>query len=149
MGGIALEGRTTAWVCGVALVGWFGLGCSAGEARTAQEQIDRGAHLYRVYCRTCHGPTGRGDGRTSHELLVAPADLTLISSRNGGEFPGEQVFQRIDGRSEVPAHGPTDMPVWGLAFRETGADENQEAAVEQRIGALVAYLESIQTEDAP
>ena len=49
----------------------------------------------------------------------------------------------IDGRSDVKAHGPRDMPVWGRKFyAESGGDE---AEVKELITKLVSFLQSIQT----
>ena len=42
------------------------------------------------------------------------------------------------------AHGPSDMPVWGLSFQDPGKDTNQEPMVEARIRDLVAYLATLQ-----
>ena len=51
-------------------------------------------------------------------------------------------LQRIvDGR-DVRAHGNTEMPVWGDAFRRS--EGLTEQAVAARIAAIVRYLESIQ-----
>jgi hypothetical protein len=62
-------------------------------------------------------------------------------------FPVERVFQLIDGRQVVKAHGDSQMPVWGDGFSKsvTGADE---AAIKAKIEALVKYLESIQERQA-
>ena len=49
----------------------------------------------------------------------------------------------IDGRLEVKAHGPRDMPVWGERFY--AEPHGNELLVESRITKLVAYLRSIQT----
>jgi hypothetical protein len=77
-------------------------------------------------------------------LKVRPADLTRIRERNGGSFPEGRIASVIDGRLEVHGHGPGSMPVWGLTFRESGRDSDQEREVRERITDLVAYLESIQ-----
>lgn len=43
-------------------------------------------------------------------------DLTALAKNNNGVFPFDRVYQIIDGRREVLAHGPRDMPVWGRNF---------------------------------
>jgi hypothetical protein len=48
----------------------------------------------------------------------------------------------IDGRQPVRGHGSIEMPVWGDVFR-TGNTPN-DAAIRDRIVALVRYLEGIQ-----
>lgn len=118
------------------------MAASAGEDRLA---VERGRDLYRIYCRTCHGEHGRGDGPTAEVLKVVPPDLTRLSARNGGAFPDEEVRAAIDGRGNLLAHGASEMPIWGLAFQELDTDVSQEAQVRERIAQLVRYLESIQT----
>ena len=75
---------------------------SADEDRLA---VERGGNLYRIYCQTCHGQHGRGDGPTAEVLKVRPPDLTRLSSRNDAEFPEEAVRTTIDGRDNLPASG--------------------------------------------
>jgi len=116
---------------------------SADEARTREEW---GRLHYRVHCLNCHGDDGRGDGPVAEVLTLEPSDLTLIAQRNGGEFPGDEVYAVIDGREKVRSHGRRDMPVWGLSFQDRGRDSDQEGEVSEKILDLLAYLESIQAE---
>ena len=102
-----------------------------------------GKSTYRVYCASCHGLKAKGDGSIAEYLTVPPADLTLISSRNDGEFPAEMVYKVIDGREKVRGHGSADMPVWGEVFLESRETPDAEA-VKQRITELVHFIQSIQ-----
>jgi mono/diheme cytochrome c family protein len=101
-------------------------------------------------CASCHGDDGKGAGFLTRVFGgIDPGDLTLLAAQNGGTFPLERVFAVIDGREEVAAHGPRRMPVWGdrymtRAMSEWGPDELNELRVENRIYALVHYLQSIQ-----
>ncbi len=104
----------------------------------------RGRAAFTLYCSSCHGKTAKGDGPVASSLKTAPTDLTQLSISNGGRFPAEQTYAHIDGRNSVPAHGPSDMPVWGLSFQDRGRDTDQEAMVRYRIRDLVAYIESLQ-----
>ena len=104
----------------------------------------RGRAAFNLYCSSCHGKTARGDGPVAYSLKVSPPDLTQLSASNGGRFPREQTHARIDGRDAVPAHGPSDMPVWGLSFKDPGKDTDQEPMVRHKIKDLVAYIESLQ-----
>ena len=102
-----------------------------------------GGYTYKTYCATCHGAQGKGDGQLAKILTVKPADLTRIAARNDGKFDADQVRARIDGRTAMLPHGPSDMPIWGDAFalsEQTGG----EAAVRQRIDDLVDYLRTLQ-----
>ena len=103
---------------------------------------------YEIACMACHGLDGKGDGPKAQTLATMPADLTRISERNGGEFPARAIYDMIDGRGVIPAHGQRDMPIWGERYRKTGDPGEDPSAVDQRaralMEALVAYIESIQ-----
>jgi mono/diheme cytochrome c family protein len=103
---------------------------------------DPGARLFRAYCASCHGLSGRGDGPVSGQLRKATPDLTKYTERNGGVFPSEHLRQIIDGTGPA-AHGDRQMPVWGDAFRTSRGGLTPEA-VKQRIDAIVRYLGAIQ-----
>lgn len=109
-----------------------------------EPSVEQGRELYRVYCRSCHGESARGDGPTAAALKVAPADLTALARDNDGEFPAARVHDAIDGRPGLLSHGTREMPVWGLAFQQFDTDIDQERQVSSRIRSLVLYLESIQ-----
>ena len=103
---------------------------------------DAGSRLFRTYCASCHGTSGRGDGPMAMQLRRMPPDLTQFTRRNGGVFPSEQVYRIVDGR-DVMSHGDREMPVWGDAFRMTTGGGGA-AAVKSRIDAIVRYLAGIQ-----
>ena len=64
---------------------------------------------------------------------------------NDGQFPFDHVFQVIDGRAMVGAHGPREMPVWGRRLQQDVADgPGAEVRVSGAITALLAYLQAIQ-----
>ncbi len=113
------------------------------KSRPAAEP-SRGAVLYRLYCASCHGAEGRGDGPVAAELKTRPADLTRIARRRGGRFPAEEIERIIDGRTDVEVHGRSDMPVWGLSFRDPGRLDDQEEEIRLQIRQLVRYLRSLQ-----
>ena len=125
------------------MVPLFGL-CLAATATIARaDDVKQGHALYLRYCASCHGLTGEGDGPMARALTTPPANLRMLSERYGNPLPEDQIARFIDGRADVKAHGPRDMPVWGERFYlETGGNER---AVKHRIASLVAYLQSIQT----
>jgi len=114
----------------------------ASAASAEDDAVAQGRQLYLEYCGSCHGLTGEGDGPVAHALTIPPANLRRLSDRFGNPLPEDQVARFIDGRAEVKAHGPRDMPVWGRRFY---AQTHDERAVRALIGELVAYLQSIQT----
>lgn len=108
-----------------------------------------GANLYRGYCASCHGLTGRGDGPVASVLKPGMQDLRTIAARNGGVFPQTVIDSIIDGTGMRPAHGSAGMPVWGRAFymAESAMGETEpEKFATARIKALTDYLESIQVD---
>ena len=86
---------------------------------------------------------GEGNGPVARDLKTPPTNLRLLSELYGNPLQEDKVARAIDGRAEVEAHGPREMPVWGERFSDEGhAGERQ---VRKRIAKLVAYLQSIQT----
>ncbi|HUP21506.1 MAG TPA: c-type cytochrome [Thermoanaerobaculia bacterium] len=113
----------------------------------AEPDAAYGARLFGVYCQSCHGKHGRGDGPVARELDLGLADLRRLAARSpDGKFPADRTADVIDGRVPVAGHGTRDMPVWGLTFLDPGRVAEQESDVEERIRSLVAFLRSIQEE---
>jgi mono/diheme cytochrome c family protein len=100
-----------------------------------------GAEMYRTYCAVCHGLDGKGNGPAAPALKQPVPDLTLLSKRNGGEFPSFRVGNIIQGDSEIAAHGARDMPMWGDLFRSLKRDES---VVTLRVHNLTQYIASLQ-----
>ena len=116
---------------------------------------DIGRREYVNSCAVCHGEGGRGDGPVSAYLKVAPVDLTTLQKNNGGVFPFGRVYEIIDGRNAIAAHGPRDMPVWGAKFKKYNAEQSElalrfktpvdpEAFARDRILALIRHISSFQ-----
>lgn len=119
-------------------------GTVAGVTALAQVQTQpySGNGDYQVYCSSCHGTEGKGDGVIAKSLKQRPSDLTQLAKRNNGLFPEKKVFEAIDGR-KVTAHGDPDMPAWAEVFaksRDSAGAENAAA----RIDVLVQYLQTLQ-----
>lgn len=121
----------------------LGLLMLIGTAAIAQaDDVGLGRQIYLERCASCHGLTGEGDGPVARALSTPSANLRRLSERFGNPLPVDQVARFIDGRDEVKAHGPRDMPVWGARFY---AETHDERAVHAMLSELVAYLQSIQT----
>lgn len=104
---------------------------------------------FHLYCASCHGEDGRGEGPKVFGLSRPPPDLTTLSARNGGVFPKERLHRIIDGREEIKLHGEREMPVWGRWFKMEaeeglGGAEGDEGTVQRRIGSLIDFLETMQ-----
>jgi mono/diheme cytochrome c family protein len=104
-----------------------------------------GKKIFRSLCASCHGTSARGDGPLAEHLSTPPLDLTKIAARRDGAFPEELIGSFIDGREDVPLHGPRTMPVWGDSLADA-VDEPAErsARITRAVGMLVEYLETIQ-----
>ena len=128
----------------------FAFGTTAARAQEPAKTIKRvpvtdthtidGQALFGHYCAVCHGKDARGTGPAADALKKAPADLTQISQKSGGNFPEIHVMRVIKGDDVVGAHGTRDMPVWGELFASLSSKE----ATELRVNALMRYLETIQ-----
>ena len=104
-----------------------------------------GEQVYLRYCASCHGGDARGAGPAAAALRVPPPDLTQIAARYGGSFPDDWIYQAIDGRALVGAHGTREMPVWGVElWRAQGAEVAAGLKTEAVIDRLVDWLRSIQ-----
>jgi mono/diheme cytochrome c family protein len=101
-----------------------------------------GRDLFQFYCASCHGCDAKGRGPVAPALVDPPTDLTRLAADNGRVFPRDRITGVLSGRGRpVPAHGSSEMPVWGPIFRGLDARAGYD---EIRIANLVAYLESIQ-----
>ncbi|MFN8641265.1 MAG: c-type cytochrome [Candidatus Binatia bacterium] len=124
-------------IAGAAAIAWLATAASAADVA--------GQATYRRYCSACHGLDGRGDGVVSGLMTPRPTDLTQLARANGGTFPLLKVMKSIDGRDRIPAHGETDMPVWGEVFdRDRGQHMAAEAETRGRVHEIAISLQSIQ-----
>ena len=116
---------------------------SAGASDLTQAtHVAQGRAIYQQYCASCHGVKGEGNGPMARVLNSPPTNLRLLSERYGNPLPAKAIAQYIDGRVDVKAHGPRDMPVWGKRFYPVA--RGSESEIKAMIFDLVAYLQSIQ-----
>lgn len=114
------------------------------------DKFDIGKIEYEQSCATCHGVDGKGRGSIAQTFQLTVPDITILTKRNGGMFPVSRVYDVIDGREEVKAHGPREMPIWGKYYSLGAAPRyddyayNPEVAVRGRILALIDYLYRLQ-----
>ena len=132
---------------------WLQIACATlvlqGQVRAEDRSL--GEAEYQLRCAVCHGADAKGQGPFAAQLKVEPPDLTQLAKKNGGIFPLSAVYEKIDGRQEVKAHGTRDMPVWGYRYMPSPNPSPQrsnptdpEPVVRNRILSLIDYLSSIQ-----
>ena len=141
------------------LVGVFAIGVVAvGVVTTANAQqsspaapsVDVGKYEYDGHCAICHGLSGTAqeEGAFSSLLSKKIANLTTLSKNNNGVFPFARVYQTIDGREQVQAHGIREMPVWGREYTAMGSNispyYDPEAFARAKILALTEYIYRLQ-----
>lgn len=132
----------------VAMVAWGTIVPSLAK----DSEVAAGAAEYKIACYQCHGESGKGDGPIAQFLTIKPADLTQLAKKNNGKFPFLDVFQTIDGRAVIKAHGEGPMPIWGDRYTAqspaTGVEPYRsytaEPFVRARILELTYYIQSIQ-----
>lgn len=116
----------------------------------AKGKVDFGEREYRSSCAVCHGVSGKGDGPYKPFQTKSPSDLTTLAKANKGVFPFQRVYEIIDGRQAIAAHGPREMPVWGARYMaEAGGyymdvPYDPEAFVRTRVLALTEYVNRLQ-----
>ncbi|MBZ5526495.1 MAG: cytochrome c [Acidobacteriia bacterium] len=103
-----------------------------------------GEEMYMEYCAVCHGKTGKGDGPAASELKTAPTDLSVLAKNNGGKYPSAHVAAVLRFGTPVPAHGTSDMPIWGRVLGTSSATGTDGAEMHLRIHNLTEYIESLQ-----
>lgn len=101
-----------------------------------------GAVLYKRYCAACHGNDLKGNGPAPPPFQDYPPDLTTLAKRHNGVFPDAYVENVLRDGVTLPAHGPAEMPIWGLDFR--AGEGLSQAQINERITALTTYIKSYQ-----
>lgn len=113
------------------------------------EDAEIGQRLFTDHCAVCHGLSAEGDGPMAAVLSVRPPDLTGLSVENNGDFPIDRVVRRIDGTTEVLAHGGA-MPLFGLILEGPSdvilAPDGSEVIAPEAIVDIAAWLQSVQKE---
>ena len=109
--------------------------------------VEDGAAHFADYCATCHGVAAMGDGPMAAMLTKKPANLTRLSQDNNGAFPMARVVRRIDGTTDVQAHGGA-MPLFGLLLQGPSeailAPDGSEIMAPEAIAQIATWLETVQ-----
>jgi mono/diheme cytochrome c family protein len=86
----------------------------------------RGRHLFIVYCVTCHGDEGKGDGQNASNLSPPPPDMTVSKTMQDATYIKKIIADGSAGMGRAPL-----SPPWGRTLSE------------QQIDDLVAYCQSL------
>jgi mono/diheme cytochrome c family protein len=89
----------------------------AGNVRVKAATFEKGREEYALYCRQCHGDTGKGNGHSSFGLNPPPRDLTQGMYKFGwvvDGLPSDSELRRI---VTGGLHG-TAMLAWDVPDRE-------------------------------
>lgn len=129
------------WVSGfLVLASFAGVALALNHWLAAPDaRVEVGRAEFQRFCAGCHGADARGKGPLAAGLGKPPKDLTTIALRHGATFDIEDITRFIDGRAQVAAHGPRDMPVWAEIWQDDSEDARR-----ARMDALVVWLWSVQ-----
>ena len=122
----------------------------AQQSGSEAQSVDVGKYEYDAHCAECHGLSGKGDGPYVQLLRAGTVlpNLTELSKRNDGVFPFTRAYGTIDGTVPVRAHGPTDMPIWGRAYKIQSPNLNPnydpQVFARAKILALTEYVYRLQ-----
>ncbi len=110
--------------------------------------VTRGAQTFDDNCTICHGTDGTGAGLVAAELDPKPQNLTQLSARNGGVFPGTAVMNKI-WRDTSDLHRSV-MPDFYTLFEDDllvpyDGGDGIETPTPLRLVELAEYLKTIQT----
>jgi mono/diheme cytochrome c family protein len=95
-----------------------------GRAQSAAE----GQKLYMIYCSSCHGDKGQGDGAAGKALPVKPADHTDGKLMNSFS---DEFLMTIISKGGAAVGKSSFMPAWGGVLKENQLQD------------LLAYLRSV------
>jgi len=91
----------------------------------ATDEIRHGSRIYDILCRACHGPTGKGNGRSARMLTLQPPDLS---------DPGTAAFFSDRAKLQIIATGIADTPMIGWS---RVLEEQERIAVLQFMNTLI------------
>jgi mono/diheme cytochrome c family protein len=92
-----------------------GLGVPENPTLSDDASVTRGAELYAIHCKMCHGPEGKGNGSVSAFLANKPANFTtdVVQSKSDGSF-FLSISNGIDGRMPALNENLTVSERWDV-----------------------------------
>ena len=85
------------------------------------EVASQGGEVFQVYCASCHGETGHGDGPAGASLVPAPKDLVELQPKVEDDYLFWRISEGKSGTAMVAWKGIlTDEQIWQVvAFIRT------------------------------
>jgi mono/diheme cytochrome c family protein len=90
-------------------------GLFVGPSLAAEGDAAKGMQVYKLYCVTCHGETGDGQGPVGKTLKPPPRDFTTADFKYGGD--DQSVFDVISNGAASKGGSPLMAP-WGAVIPE-------------------------------
>ncbi|MEE8313920.1 MAG: c-type cytochrome [Myxococcota bacterium] len=81
----------------------------------ADADLEKGQQVYTMFCSTCHGATGDGQGPVGKVLQPPPRDFTAGDFKYGGS--DQDIFQVISDGAASKGGSPLMAP-WGAVIPE-------------------------------
>lgn len=94
----------------------------AGKSMPGGVDANTGRQLFEIYCQSCHGTGGAGDGPGGASLVPPPSNLIELAPQVQDDF----LFWRINTGVEG-----TSMPAWGNTLTE------------EEIWQLIAFIRTL------
>ena len=91
------------------------MGAPENPTQADEASIARGAELYAINCKMCHGPEGKGNGSVSAFLANKPANFTsdVVQSKSDGSF-FMTITNGVDGRMPALNENLTVSERWDV-----------------------------------
>lgn len=70
------------------------------------EALAAGEQAYAARCASCHGDTGKGDGKATRFIKPAPADISTTEARDR-MTDGEMFYKITEGKKPMPGMART------------------------------------------
>ena len=84
-------------------------------AKVAAADAASGAKVYKMYCETCHGPAGAGDGAVGKTLTPPPRNFQTGDFKYGGK--DQDIYDVISNGAASKGGSPLMAP-WGAVVPE-------------------------------
>ena len=85
------------------------------DEKVAAADAASGAKVYKMYCETCHGPAGAGDGAVGKTLTPPPRNFQTGDCKYGGK---EQDIYDVISNGAASKGGSPLMAPWGAVVPE-------------------------------